>query len=177
MLARRNVEAFKRTGAKYIVTACASCASTLRAEYRGVLGPEAEPLSGSLLELSEFLDRVGFAPDQKLDESVTYHDPCHLAWVLGVKEAPRRLIRRSAELVEMEDADRCCGMGGVFASMNPGVADEIGLRKVNAAAGTGVPTLVSTCPGCMMQIEGQLRKRDVAIRVEHLAELLLRACQ
>jgi len=171
-LARRNIEVFERTRARYVVTACASCASTLREEYPGVLGREAEEFSSSVFELSQFLEKVAFQVPGKVDRRLTYHDPCHLAWVLNTSEAPRRLLRRAAEYVEMEDADRCCGMGGIFSTFNPGVADQIAEKKVRSVLASGAGTVVTTCPGCMMQIEGQLHRRRSDVRVMHLAEVL-----
>ena len=175
MLARRNLEALRRVGARYIVSGCASCASTLRMEYGTVLGDEAAEMGESVLEFSQLLDRSGFKPAKKLQESVTYHDPCHLGWVLAEKGAPRRLIAQAAAMAEMDGADLCCGMGGVFSSFNPAVSDLIAEKKVGAARRTGAATLVTTCPGCMMQIEGQFLKHHADIKVEHLAQLLARS--
>ena len=171
-LARRNIEVFRRTGARHFVTACASCASTLREEYRSVLGAEAEEFCASMYELSQFLDKVGYKPSSGTNRSVTYHDPCHLAWVMDTREAPRKLLRRAADFVEMEDADRCCGMGGIFSTFHPDVAGEIGEIKVRSILAARADAVVTTCPGCMMQIEGQLTRRGADVRVMHLAEVL-----
>ena len=105
---------------------------------------------------------------------VTWHDACHGLRDLGVREEPRRLIRRvrGAEFVELEDADACCGFGGTFSVKYPEISVAILDNKIAAVERAGVRAVVSADASCLMQIGGRLSRRNSEVRAMHLAELL-----
>jgi L-lactate dehydrogenase complex protein LldE len=104
---------------------------------------------------------------------VAYHPSCHLSRGLGVREPPRALLERAgAELVAFDDADECCGFGGVFAIKMPEISASVMDRKLDAIAASGARRLVSCDLGCLLHLGGGLRRRGSTIEVQHLAEAL-----
>jgi L-lactate dehydrogenase complex protein LldF len=77
------------------------------------------------------------------------------------------------ELVEMDEADMCCGMGGSYTLKMPEISAPILERKLVNIEKTGAPLLLIDCPGCVMQIGGGLNSRGSKIKVEHTAQRLL----
>ena len=108
---------------------------------------------------------------------MTYHDSCHLAKSLGVRSQPRRLVGANpeCELVEMREADRCCGCGGSFTLTHYGLSRKIGERKRANIAASGAETVACGCPACMMQISNMLALNGDNVKVEHVAEIYARA--
>ena len=186
-LARRFLKQF---GDKpYVVTPSGSCASMVRVFYKELLHDdeellkEAERVGSRVYELSEFIvDVLGVtdvpeSPDRSTPRparKVTYHEACHLRRELGVTTQPRTLIRSTpgAELVEMEQADVCCGFGGTFSVKYPDISGAMLQDKIHNIAATGAEAVVSCDSTCLMQIGGGLDKQGIDVRPLHLAELL-----
>ncbi|MCA9985032.1 MAG: (Fe-S)-binding protein, partial [Anaerolineales bacterium] len=105
----------------------------------------------------------------------TYHDSCHMCRMLGLKDHPRELLAAAgADLQEMEQSDRCCGFGGLFSIKMPEVSNEMTTAKIQRALATGAAQLVTSDPGCLMQMRGLAGDR---VTVTHLAVLLAEASQ
>ncbi|MHB1005085.1 MAG: (Fe-S)-binding protein [Chloroflexota bacterium] len=160
-----------------VVTDCATCGSTLRA-YSGLRAP--------VYDVNAFLaDQIGFAePGEGSPLRVTYHDPCHLARGQNVRAAPRQVLQAipGVKLVEMAEADRCCGGAGTFALMHHEVSMAILDRKIDNAAATRAEVVATACPACRMQLAHGLarlsRRQSNAEgprRVIHPVELLAAA--
>jgi L-lactate dehydrogenase complex protein LldE len=106
---------------------------------------------------------------------VTYHDSCSGLRELGVKAQPRALLARVPGLVvkEMEECETCCGFGGTFAVKFGDISSHIAERKCANIAASGANAVVLGDLGCMLNIEGRLRRRgDIETRVWHVAEVL-----
>ncbi|MBN1918878.1 MAG: (Fe-S)-binding protein [Verrucomicrobia bacterium] len=172
-LARTNMRAMPGTAP--IVTGCASCGETLKNAYRTLLGDEAEPFSSRVYDFAEFLDRFVDFPAHGIPARVVYHDPCHLRFGQGVFKAPRRLLEKAADYREVEGADLCCGMAGLFSVHHYGLATRIARRKTDSLRGVEAELLVTECPGCVAQLRDRLEADGVELRVVHLAELLEKA--
>jgi len=107
--------------------------------------------------------------------SVTYHDSCKGLRGLGIKAQPRALLAkvRGLSLAEMQDCEDCCGFGGAFAVRFGDVSTAIVDRKCEAIAAAGADAVVGGDLGCLLNIEGRLRRRgDSRTQVLHLAEVL-----
>jgi glycolate oxidase iron-sulfur subunit len=178
-LARRVVDAFPSQLEAIVVTA-AGCGSTLR-EYGELLaddaayGERAQRFAGRVRDVTEVLDAVGAAPaDVGPRRRVTYHDACHLAHAQGVREAPRRLLARvpNLELVELPEADVCCGSAGSYNLTEPAMARRLRERKVDHILATGAEIVAVANPGCALQIAAGLKARGSSVRVVHPVELL-----
>ena len=181
---RRNLEVFNRNDVDAIIVDCASCGSALKKEYTHILeelganADAARALGQKVLDIAEYLSRFELEKLLKpLPVRVTYHDPCHLARSQGVREEPRSLLRRIPELefVEMAGPDVCCGGGGTFQWEHPEVSAGITKNKVKAIAETKAQFVASGCPGCRLQIYGNLD--NDAIQVLHPVELVAMALE
>ncbi|HAR36494.1 MAG TPA: hypothetical protein DCR87_06285 [Acidobacteria bacterium] len=104
---------------------------------------------------------------------ITYHDSCHHKFVLKEAEVSRRLLEGAGyELVEMEEADVCCGFAGVFSVERAAVSEALLRQKLEAIEKTGAEVVVMDCPGCLLQIKGGLLAGKKPVKVKHSAELL-----
>lgn len=178
---RRNLQVFDPTTVDAVIVDCATCGAALKEEYPRVLeemgeGKAAEAarrLGQKVLDISQYLSRFDLGKNLRPVESrVTYHDPCHLLRTQKVKEEPRSLLKGipGLEFVEMEGADLCCGGGGTFQVEHPEVAAGITANKIQAILETRADLVATGCPGCRLQIHGNLK--DDRIRVVHPVELL-----
>jgi glycolate oxidase iron-sulfur subunit len=176
-LALRNMMAFESYKLDAIVTACASCGAALKNDYKKILGLGKNGFGAKIYDIGEFLSRFAKLRIDECHEkplTVTYHDPCHLNRGQDIKDAPRKLLEAIPyiEFVEMEEADRCCGGGGMFSFTHYDIAKEIGRRKASYIAATGADAVATSCPSCMMQLEDMLRRNGLPQRVMHLMQLL-----
>jgi len=179
---RQNLRVLLAEKVDAIIVDCATCGAALKKEYVHILeelgqdAKEASAVSKKVLDISQYLVRfdlaehLGAVPDR-----VTYHDPCHLLRSQAVKEEPRRLLNMipGLEFVEMSGADACCGGGGTFQWEHPDVASGITNKKISAIEETLANVVASGCPGCRLQIHGNLRSES--IRVVHPVELLAKS--
>ncbi len=182
-LARRNIDAFENDGADYIVVNAAGCGAMLK-EYGQLLKDDpvyagrARAFSARVKDIAEFLDTFGINRDMTpLKLKVTYDDPCHLLHGQGIRQAPRNLLRSipGLELVELQDADRCCGSAGIYNLTHPDMAARILEEKIANILKTGAEVVATGNPGCMLQIGAALRERGLSVEVVHPIELLDRA--
>ena len=123
---------------------------------------------------SQLLDqgRLKFKAGLKTSK-FTYHDSCHFKRTLHAEQTPRKLMKQAGfELVEMEESDMCCGMGGSYSIKLPEISAPILERKLVNIEKAGAPLLLIDCPGCVMQIGGGLDKRGSEIKVQHTAQRL-----
>jgi len=177
-LARRTVEIFEDYQA--VVLPSGSCTSMIRQEYEHLLGEDigwrerARNMAAKTYELTEFLvAKTNLEVSSPVDgETITYHDSCHMNRKLGIKEAPRKLLRQAGfRIEEMEESDRCCGFGGLFSVHMPEVSQAMTEEKLLQARQTKSTVLVSSDPGCLMQMKRTLGE-DKSIQVKHIAEIL-----
>ncbi len=183
-LVRFNLECFPVDTFDYLITACATCTSTIKKFWPMMVDDETlagqvRILAEKTMDISEFLvDKVGLdsAADTSNQEEqiVTYHDPCHLKKSLGISTQPRRLLEAvpGYRLEEMEQPDRCCGMGGSFSLAYYALSASIADKKRDAILRTGCTTVATSCPACMMQLTDTLSRGGHRIKVRHPIELL-----
>lgn len=167
---------------KYIVCPSGSCTSMVKVFYEELFKNSPESLKKVELtkdktyEFSEFLVKILNTVDVGAQYSgvVTYHDSCHLLRELRVKDGPRDLINsvKGAEFIEMDMHDACCGFGGTFSIKFPKVSVSMLDEKIECILNSGADTVVSSDMGCLMNIGGALSRRNIPIKVMHLAELL-----
>jgi len=168
----------------YVVVPSGSCAGMIRAHYPELLKdvPEAErdalrALAARTYELTDFLATVVyFVPRSKTSiKTITYHDSCSGLRELGVKQQPRALLAQveGAQLREKNECEQCCGFGGAFALKFGEISSHIAERKCENIAASGADAVVLGDLGCMLNIEGRLRRRgDQKTQVLHVAEVL-----
>ncbi len=162
-LAGRFAEVF--AGWETIVTPSGSCAAHVR-KHCPELG---------VVELSEFLVREGVeSVGASWPGRVAYHPTCHSLRLLGVGDKPTRLLGAvdGLELVDLPDADVCCGFGGTFAVKNAEVSSAILADKLAAIEASGADAVCACDSSCLMHIGGGLEKRGSRVHAVHLAEIL-----
>ena len=179
-VARQNLAALNAEHHDYVLTLCASCASHLKNAYPKLLAGDpgwagrAEHLAAKVIDLASFLQKeVGLEPTAAQGKAVAYHAPCHLCRGLGVHEAPKELLRDAGyDYRPYDDEEVCCGFGGSYSLDFPELSAAILERKLGQVAATGADTLVTDCPGCVLQLEGGLDHLGSPIKVRHLAQAL-----
>lgn len=179
-LARNVIAAFESYD--YIVIPSGSCAGMVKLHYPDLFAPEdpwlarAEALATKTFELVSFLtDVLGQSPAPvHFAGKVTYHDSCSGLRELGIAAQPRRLLDAvtGLERIEMEDAQVCCGFGGVFCVKYGEISNEMVSRKAEAIAASGADTVLAGDLGCLINIAGKLKRMESSIAVRHVAEIL-----
>ncbi|RYG24883.1 (Fe-S)-binding protein [bacterium] len=179
-LIRRFVEIFEKSEA--VVAPSGSCVAMVRelypraAEWAGDhdLADRARELQ--VYELSEFLvERLGVEDvGAYYPHHVTYHPTCHAMRLLKVGDAPLRLLRkvRGMTLVELPQAEQCCGFGGTFSVKNPETSTAMLSDKVRAVMDTRAEACTAGDNSCLMHIGGGLSRIRSGARTVHLAEIL-----
>jgi len=182
-LARANLAAIKADDFDAIVTNAAGCGSTLKEYAHLIRADEAAHNSSAsfaakVRDVSEFLADLGLAaPTRDVPLRVTYQDSCHLAHGQKVREAPRKLIRSvpGVELVEMQLADQCCGSAGVYNVTETKASMELLALKMECVRETKSQAIVTSNPGCILQLRAGAAIHRTGHEVLHVVELLERA--
>jgi L-lactate dehydrogenase complex protein LldE len=179
-LAIQVIDAF--SGYDYVVAPSGSCAGQIKAHYPELFADDpnwarrANALAAKTYELVSFLvDVLGVERvEARFEGEVTYHDSCSGLRELGVRAQPRKLLAsvEGLRLVELPDADVCCGFGGTFAVKYPDISGKIVDEKAKNIVSTGAPTLLAGDLGCLMNMAGKLSRDGRAIEVRHVAEVL-----
>ncbi|MEW6717694.1 MAG: (Fe-S)-binding protein [Chloroflexota bacterium] len=170
------------TSEVYVVTPSGSCAHMIRHGYVELFAddphwlPHAQSLARRTFEFTEFLVDVLEVNDLGVqwDGKLAYHPSCHLLRGLGVDRQPRLLLSqvRGAEIIDLPEAEDCCGFGGVFSITHPELSAEMLKRKIANLESSGSPILVTCDTGCLMHIQGGLKRQKMPQRVLHIAEVL-----
>lgn len=183
VLAERMIRVFAES--ECVVTPSGSCAAMIRDYYPSLFeGDEAkgerrkaEEFAGKTFEFAEFLVKVlkvdlG-AFGVKWEGKATYHYSCHLRG-LHVTDEAERLMRqvKGLEYVPLTNRDQCCGFGGTFATKYPDISGAMVRDKVAAIRESGASMLVSSEPGCTMNIAGACRRGGCGVEIKSLAEVI-----
>jgi L-lactate dehydrogenase complex protein LldE len=179
-IARGVIGAF--SGYDYVVAPSGSCAAMISKHYPELFAEDvdeladAQRLAAKTYELMAFLtDVLGIdGVDAKHAGKVTYHDSCSGLRELGVKAQPRRLLSsvEGLELVELEDAEICCGFGGTFCVKYPDISNAMVSNKTEKIRASGAPLLLAGDLGCLMNMAGKLQREDSGVEARHVAEVL-----
>ncbi len=180
-LARKVVAEFE--SCDYLVAPSGSCSGMIKTHYPGLFANDpamlarVEKLAASTYELTDFLTsvlKVSSLPSS-FEGKVTYHDCCAGLREMGVKKQPRALLAQvpGVQLAEMPDCETCCGFGGTFSIKFGEISARLADNKCENILNSGVDAVVLGDLGCMLNIEGRLRRRgDAKTRVLHIAEVL-----
>jgi glycolate oxidase iron-sulfur subunit len=178
--ARANIAAFAGRDCEAVITNAAGCGSSLKEYGNWLHTAEAETFAGKIKDLTEFLGAAGLrlaAANEGV--RVTYHDACHLAHAQRITRAPRDLMRNAAGkyFVELPEADVCCGSAGTYNLTEPAMAERLQRRKIENILRTGADIVVTSNPGCILQIRAGLEKAGSRTRVMHIADYLCAVIQ
>jgi glycolate oxidase iron-sulfur subunit len=182
-MARRNIDAFLGAEVDAFIVNAAGCGATMK-EYGHLLrdDPEyrdkAERFASRVKDAAEFLADLGLGGElRRLEMTVTYQDPCHLAHGQRIRSQPRNLLRAipGLKIVEMDGADRCCGSAGIYNLTHAAMSQRLLKEKMQAVAATGCAAIVAPNPGCMLQLRCGAARYGPDLEVYHLMDLLDRA--
>jgi glycolate oxidase iron-sulfur subunit len=174
-LARENIRIYE--DADVVVCDCASCGGTLKhiTSYFAA-DPQwkdrAAAFSRKVMDLTEYLVKVGYTPRQKVEAVFTYHDPCHLVRGHGIKNQPRDLLKEAGKFVEMKEADMCCGGTGSFHMDYPDISSKILDRKRQNIEKTGAAIVVTGCPGCLIQLTKAAKASGGKFKAMHISQVI-----
>ncbi|WP_129126509.1 (Fe-S)-binding protein [Geomonas oryzae] len=176
--ARFNTDLFESHELDFVVTDCGGCGAELKKYGHHLDGEEgATSFSAKVRDISEVLAGEAGALKELLKPlplKVTYHDPCHIAHCQGIRSQPRALINLipGIDFRELPEADACCGSAGTYNIEKPEMSDRVLSRKVLNVQKTGADYLVTSNPGCLLQLKKALSEATPPVRVIHLTELL-----
>lgn len=187
-LARTNLDVFKEAGIEYIVSNAGGCGALL-VEYDHLMKDDskynelAEWFASRVIDVSQLLVDHGRLPSftesgasRAEPVTITYQDSCHLRNVMKSSNAPRKLMNQVANVnfTEMKDADTCCGSAGIYNVTQPEMAGQILDRKMEHVNNTGARYLLTSNPGCLLQMKLGVEKHGVSsqMEVKHVVDFL-----
>lgn len=187
-LAEKFVEEFE--GFDYVVIPSGSCGGNVKTHYTDLFADDPawlarmQRLAPRVHELTDFLQNVAqlaqlpTASTGKRPANVTYHDSCCGLRELGVQKQPRALLDKAGvQVTEMKDSRQCCGFGGSFSVKYGNISSAIVDEKCANIQASGAEAVVLGDLGCMLNIEGRLRRTgDDKTRVLHVAQVLAGDC-
>jgi len=165
----------------YIVGPSGSCTGYVRNYYDKLFKNSADhnlsnQIRGNIYEFTEFLTYVLDTKDlgAVFEAKATYHDSCGALRECGIKQGPRKLLAnvKGLELVEMAEAETCCGFGGTFAVKYDAISVSMADTKVKSAIETEAQYIISTDVSCMMHIQGYINEKQLPIQTIHIADVL-----
>lgn len=178
-VAKRQLSVFRES--EVIVSASGSCGAMMKVFYPELFHDhpeeaESRALAARTQEFSSFLvHQLGVGDlGARFPARATFHDGCHGLRELGLKKEPRELLRhvKDLELVEMSEAESCCGFGGTFAVKFPEISTAMGEVKCASILETMADVVISNDSSCLMQIKGLLSRQGKPVRTMHLAQVL-----
>jgi glycolate oxidase iron-sulfur subunit len=180
--ARKNIDIFEAANVETIVINAAGCGSTLK-EYGHLLHDDpkyaarAAQFGKRVVDLTELLAaETALEVNPRLSSyKTTYHDVCHLAHAQRITLQPRELIMRAAgrNYVELPESDVCCGSAGTYNITEPDLAERLQNRKIQNILASGAEVVVTTNPGCILQMRAGLKKVGAKdVKVIHIADYL-----
>jgi len=179
---RHLMEALLADGCDYVVAPSGSCVLQVKEYPRyfrddPVRYRQAEELAAKIWEITDFVVTVLGVEDvgARLPGRAAYHPSCHMTRLLGVREAPLTLLRhvRDLELVPFAGQDRCCGFGGLFSVKLGELSGAMVAEKAADIAAAEVDYLIGADGGCLLNIQGRLRREGREIRVLHVVQALM----
>ncbi len=182
-MARQMIDAFEQAGLESldaIVINAAGCGSTLK-EYAHLLRDDAQyalraqAFANKCVDISELLAEMEpRAPRHHLPLRIAYHDACHLQHAQSIRTQPRQVLQGipGIELYEIAEAALCCGSAGIYNLVEPEPAQVLGDRKVQHILQTGADVVVSSNPGCLLQIKSGLVRAGYTIPTLHFVQVI-----
>lgn len=185
-LAKENIKAFEELNVKYVVNNAGGCGAMLY-EYDELLVDEpewqarAKEIKGKMKDITEILVEFGPLPFEKdWNGVITYQDSCHLRNVQGVVDTPRQLLRSipGVKFVEMKNSHLCCASGGIYNVIHFNESMQVLDNKMQDVIDTEANTIVTTNPGCLLQLKLGIQRNAKSINIQalHIVEVLAKVC-
>ncbi|RJQ44714.1 MAG: (Fe-S)-binding protein [Nitrospiraceae bacterium] len=170
-LAQKNIEHFSKVRAEAIISMCPTCTMVIRDQYPQLAGGTIT----NLMDIHQFLLTHNIVSGLEINPSVmTYHDPCHLNYGMNIQNEPRQILKgiKGVEFTEMKHAHECCGFAGLFSMHFRSISRDIGKKKIENILDTNADTVVTSCPGCVMQLENLKKTSKAQVNVRHIIEVI-----
>jgi glycolate oxidase iron-sulfur subunit len=177
-MADANLVAFELDRYDAIVVNHGGCGAMMKEygrHWRDGLQPHREKFASKVKDINEFLDALGLVlPSGPIHATATYHDACHLAHAQGITAAPRRILAAipGLRLRELPESGICCGSAGIYNINEAEMADRLARRKIENILSTGAEMVLASNAGCLLQIQSEVRRRRLALRVMHPMDVL-----
>jgi glycolate oxidase iron-sulfur subunit len=179
-LARRTIEAFERADVEAVIVNTSGCGAHMKAYGLLLAGDpawrdRAARFASRVRDVSEFLAEQPLrGPLAPVERTVTYHDPCHVVHGQKIRTQPRALLAQvpGLRVVELKEADWCCGSAGTYNLTQPEMATRLQERKIAHVQATGADAVVTANPGCIIQIAQGLAAKGSPVQVLHIVEIL-----
>ena len=181
--ARKTIDTFLNKEVDAIITACGSCAAMLKEDYLKLFAddaaylPKVKKFCALVKEFSEYMAEIG-VDESKFHNStpvkVTYHDPCHMARGIKVTAQPRQMLKSlpRVEYIEMFEANRCCGASGLVQPFYHEMSTKVTREKAKNIQATGAEVVATSCPACIMRLQGGISMSGQKQKVMHVADLM-----
>ncbi|MBN6185398.1 (Fe-S)-binding protein [Aneurinibacillus sp. BA2021] len=185
-LARQNIAAFEQEHADFIVNNAGGCGAMLH-EYGHLLAGEGEwearahAFAAKSRDISQVLAACGGLPrlQPRTGERVTYQRSCHMTNVQRVVHEPLELLMSvpGIQFIEMKEANMCCGSAGIYNLVHYDASMEILDEKMKHAKETNASIIVTTNPGCLLQMKLGIERANLSasVRALHLVEYIAEA--
>ncbi len=184
-IARQVIETF--ADYNFVVAPSGSCAGMMHQHYPALFEDDGEwrgrarDLASRSWEVTSFLTEVmQFKPDlSNASGKYTYHDSCAGLRELGIKEQPRQLLKasRGIDIQELNQTEVCCGFGGTFCAKMPDISEKMVDDKLDNALASGADTLLGGDLGCLLNLAGRAKRRNLDLDVRHVVEVIAGADQ
>lgn len=163
--AKKNLRVFNRLKVDAVLSLCPTCTHSIRNDYSHMIGDGIE----KAIDLSVFFKEI-IGPADPIGKTAVFHDPCHLRYGLGIKKEPRELLKGAGmDIVEQKDSG-CCGLGGVFSLSFGDISGRLLASRAGSLKATGADIVVTSCPGCILQLGRAITDRPLLHLVEVLEE-------
>ena len=169
-LAKKNLGIFNSLNVDAILSLCPSCTLAIKVEYQKILG---EGIDKAIDISSFFIDELDPSLFSLLPlKSAIYHDPCHLKYELGIEKEPREIMKKiGINLMETQE-QKCCGFAGIFSLSYKKLSEGLLNKCVSDYMKTEAETIITSCPGCMIQLAKGINDKPVLHLIEVIEESL-----
>jgi len=184
MLAQQNVETLNEAGARKVVASCPHCFNTISREYPQ-LGGNYEVIHHTQL-LARLVEEGTIKPAERIDEKLTYHDPCFLGRHNKVFTPPRQILDavpgvQAEEMHRCKNRGFCCGAGGARMWMEERIGKRINTERIEEALALNPDTISTACPYCLVMLGDAIAEKKSSgdakdtLEVVDVAQLLARS--
>ena len=172
-LAVRNSGIFSKLNVEAVLSLCPTCTLTLKKEYPKLIGEGVE----KAMDISSFLvDKIEPFQASQLSSALKrglFHDPCHLKYGLGIEREPREIIRNIGIDLIKTAGGKCCGFAGMFCFSHKELSEGLLKKCVTDYAESEAEMIITSCPGCILQLSREVKDRPVLHLIEAIEEALL----
>jgi len=169
-LAEKNVGIFSKLNVEAVLSLCPTCTLTLKTDYPKLIGRGVD----KAMDISTFfIDKMDFSQLISPYKSAVYHDPCHLKYGLGIVKEPRKIIASMGTDLIQTHGERCCGFAGIFCFTNKELSQGLLDKCTSDYAAAGSEAIITSCPGCIIQLSKEIKDKPVLHLVEVIEESLL----